>query len=238
MTLGEVALLALLGGLLALDRVGVGQFALSQPVVAGPLVGWVLGDAAAGLAVGGGLQLLYAGSLPVGASVPPDEAAASVVAAATAVVGARIAGLEPVNLCTLSLALLAGLAAGEVGRGLDLWARRANVWFAHRADAAAARGDDRALASLALGGLWVWFSLGAAAAGAMSPAAGLLVGWAAAPLADRGLLAFAFLALALAACALGSALHAMRAPARVALFGGAFAVGTVLAAAAGFGLGP
>jgi PTS system mannose-specific IIC component len=238
MTWGEVALVALAGGLLALDRVAVGQFALSQPVVAGPLVGWLLGDAAAGFAVGGALQLLYAGSLPVGDSVPPDEAAAAVVGAAAAVVGARIAEVPPTHLATLALALVAGLAAGEAGRGLDLWVRRANVWFAHRADWAAARGDDRRLARLALGGLGLWPATGAAVAALAAPAAAFVVGWAARGLSGRGLAALHLLGLALAVSAVGAGLVAMRAPARSALFAGAFAAGAALAAAAGFGLAP
>ncbi|HWP35273.1 MAG TPA: PTS sugar transporter subunit IIC, partial [Thermodesulfobacteriota bacterium] len=79
MSAGEAGLLALVGGLLALDRTAVAQLGLSQPVVAGPLVGWLLGDAPAGFLVGALLQLFYAGALPIGASVPPDEGSAALV---------------------------------------------------------------------------------------------------------------------------------------------------------------
>ena len=53
----ELALVALLGGVLALDGTSVGQFMLSRPVVAGALTGWMLGDPALGLLIGTLLEL-------------------------------------------------------------------------------------------------------------------------------------------------------------------------------------
>jgi mannose/fructose/N-acetylgalactosamine-specific phosphotransferase system component IIC len=238
MTAGEVGLLALVGGLLALDRTAAAQFGLSQPIAAGPLVGWLLGDAPGGLLVGGLLQLLYAGALPIGASVPPDEGAATLVAAATAVVGARLDPVEPRAPALLAIAVLAGLATGEVARGLDIWVRRTNAWFAHWADAAADRADDRAIARLALGGLGLWFVVGAGTALAFAPTAALVGGWAVAALPADGAAALGLLALALPVLAIASALTAMRAPARLALFVGAFVVGSVAVGLAGIGARP
>lgn len=232
MTGGEVAALALLGGLLALDRVAVGQFGFSQPVVAGPLVGWLLGDAGTGLLVGGLLQLLYAGALPIGASLPPDEATATLVGTAGAVLGVRAAGEGLPEAALLPLGLLAGLAAGEAGRALDTWVRHANVWFAHRADQAAARGDDRSVERLALGGLVLWFLVGALSAAVLAPLTGLLAGAAVPAISAHGGLVLAALFLAMAIVAFGAALAAMRTPRRTALFAVALAVGTLVAAAA------
>ncbi len=230
MTPGEVWLVAFVGGLLALDRTAVGQFGFSQPIAAGPLVGWLLGDAATGFLIGATLQLLYAGALPIGASVPPDEGTAALVGTAAAVGGARAAGIEPPHAAALvALALLAGLAAGEVGRRLDMWVRRANVWFAHRADIAAEQADDRAIARLALGGLGLWFAAGAAAALVLAPAAGLAVAWTVAALPAGGASAVGVLALALPVLAVASALTAMRGPARLVLFVGAFLAGSLAA---------
>jgi mannose PTS system EIIC component len=238
MTPAEVALLALVGGLFALDRVAVAQFGFGQPLVAGSLTGWALGDPGIGLLLGGALQLLYAGALPIGASVPPDEATAAVVASAAGVVGARLAGGDGFGLPVLPASLLAGLAAGEAGRALDVWVRRANVWFAHRADAAAARGDDRAVALCALGGLGLWFAVGALAALVMGPLAAYMVGWAHQDLSREARTWLFVVGLALVILAFGSGLTAMRTHGRVALFVGAFAAGTLLAAATGAGLRP
>ena len=58
----ELALVALLGGVLALDGTSVGQFMLSRPVVAGALTGWMLGDPALGLLIGTLLELCWKNS--------------------------------------------------------------------------------------------------------------------------------------------------------------------------------
>lgn len=239
MTPGEVWLVGLVGGLLALDRTAVGQFGVSQPIAAGPLIGWLLGDAPTGFLIGGTLQLLYAGALPIGASVPPDDGLAALVATAAAAGSARAVGFEPPQAGALvALALLAGLAAAEVGRRLDIWVRRANVWFAHRADTAAERADDRAVARLALGGLGLWFGTGAVAALALAPAAALVVGAVAAALPAGVASAVGVMALVLPVLAVASALTAMRGPARLFLFVGAFLAGSLVVGLASAGAWP
>jgi len=80
----ELLLLALLGGLLALESTSVGQLMLSRPLVAGTLTGWVMGSAAAGFAVGTILEVYLLVSLPVGASRYPEGGLATVIAAAVA----------------------------------------------------------------------------------------------------------------------------------------------------------
>lgn len=44
-----------------------------RPIVLCPLVGLVLGDLQSGLAIGASLELLFMGSISIGAYVPPDE---------------------------------------------------------------------------------------------------------------------------------------------------------------------
>ena len=53
----EILRLSVLGGLLGLDGTAVGQFMVSRPVVAGTLVGWVLGVPGLGLSIGAMLEL-------------------------------------------------------------------------------------------------------------------------------------------------------------------------------------
>lgn len=56
-----------------------------RPIVLCPLVGLVLGDLATGLSVGASLELLFMGSISIGAYVPPDVTAGSVLACAFAI---------------------------------------------------------------------------------------------------------------------------------------------------------
>ena len=54
-----------------------------RPIVLCPLVGIVLGDLQSGLAIGASLELLFMGSISIGAYVPPDECIGGVLACAT-----------------------------------------------------------------------------------------------------------------------------------------------------------
>ena len=83
----QVLIAAVIGGLIGLDRTAVGQFMLSQPVVAGPLTGWLLGDFSAGLIIGGVLELIWVLDLPIGTFVPADSTVAAVAATSTAIIG-------------------------------------------------------------------------------------------------------------------------------------------------------
>jgi mannose/fructose/N-acetylgalactosamine-specific phosphotransferase system component IIC len=102
----EIVQLSLLGGLLALDGTAVGQFMISRPLVAGALVGWLLGDTATGVAVGAILELYLLVSFPTGGSRFPEGATATVVAVASAVVADSAGGLP--------LAVAVGLVWGQL----------------------------------------------------------------------------------------------------------------------------
>ena len=56
-----------------------------RPIVLCPLVGIVLGDLQSGLAIGASLELLFMGSISIGAYVPPDECIGGVLACAFAI---------------------------------------------------------------------------------------------------------------------------------------------------------
>jgi mannose/fructose/N-acetylgalactosamine-specific phosphotransferase system component IIC len=114
----EIVQLSLLGGLLALDGTSVGQFMFSRPLVAGGLVGWLLGDPASGVAVGAVLELYLLVSFPTGGSRFPEGATATVVAvAASAVTDATGA---------LPLAVAVGLVWGQLAGASVTYMRRLN----------------------------------------------------------------------------------------------------------------
>ncbi len=78
---------ALVGGVIGLDRTAAGQFMISQPIVAGPLTGWMLGEPTTGLVIGAALELIWVLDLPVGTFVPANATIGTVSATAIAVVG-------------------------------------------------------------------------------------------------------------------------------------------------------
>ena len=71
--------------ILGLDRTAALQIMISRPLVAGPLVGLLLGDPASGLTIGMLLELLWLCRLPVGANIPHDDTQVTVGATTLAI---------------------------------------------------------------------------------------------------------------------------------------------------------
>lgn len=128
----ELLILALMGGLLALDGTSVGQVMVSRPLVAGTLAGWVLGVPGLGFAVGAILEIYLLVSFPVGGSRFPEGAPATVIAVATAA-ASSLPG-------ALALGIAAGLVWGQLG-GLSIsWLRSLNARMAPDAESATSPG--------------------------------------------------------------------------------------------------
>lgn len=75
-----ILLLSAIGGLILLDKMAIGEFGLSQPIVACPLIGLIFGELYIGLLVGCMLQLVWVGALPLGSKESLDNQGAGVVA--------------------------------------------------------------------------------------------------------------------------------------------------------------
>ena len=114
----EIVQVSLLGGLLALDGTSVGQFMFSRPLVAGVLVGWLVGDPLAGIAVGTILELYLLVSFPTGGSRFPEGATATVVAVAASVVTDATGALP--------LAVAVGLVWGQLAGVTVTFMRKLN----------------------------------------------------------------------------------------------------------------
>lgn len=128
-------IIALIGGIVDLDSTAVVQSMISQPIVAAPLTGLILGgllgNATAGLQlglmIGVILQLVWIEQLPLGMNVPPDAALSSVLSVALG----YCAGLGNPNYADrevcYTVALLVSVGLGLLGRGLDMFVRRLNT---------------------------------------------------------------------------------------------------------------
>ncbi len=146
----ELALIALLGGGLALDATSVGQFMLSRPLVAGALTGWMLGDPALGLLIGTLLELYLLVSVPSGGARFPEGTTATVVAVATASASSA-PGVLPI-------AIAVGLLWGQVG-GFSITAlRKANGFIVP--EPADPRADTARIAVAHLGAVGLDFMRG------------------------------------------------------------------------------
>jgi len=118
----DVLQVGLLGGLLGLDGTSVGQFMVSRPIVAGALVGWILGDPALGLTIGAVLEVYLIVSVPAGGARFPEGSTATAVAVASAVGGGGTSALP--------LAVAIGLVWGQLGGATITGLRHVNSWLA------------------------------------------------------------------------------------------------------------
>ena len=111
------------------------QFQFHQPLVACNLIGLVTGNLAAGVMLGGSLQLIALGWANIGAAVAPDAALASVAAAIIMVLGG--------DFSSKGIAVAQGVAIplAVAGLFLTMIVRTLSVGLVHGADAAAKKGD-------------------------------------------------------------------------------------------------
>lgn len=124
MAVADYLLAALIAVLVGLDRVALAQLMISRPLVAAPLVGWVLGNPLVGLEVGLLLELLWLGRLPVGAAIPPDDTQVAVAATVLALSMQSTPGLNGMPL--VILCVLVAIPLGKFGQVFDRLARYFN----------------------------------------------------------------------------------------------------------------
>lgn len=165
--LEPVALVLLLGWsvVVGLDLASVPQCLCSRPLVAGSVAGGLLGDPAAGFAVGAVLELYALDVLPIGATRYPDLGVATIAGVSAAAGSPGLSALGPAVGVALAMAMVSGPAIDRV--------RRANATRARAAALALGRGDITAVTrvhgagiahdaarALALGGIGLAVAIG------------------------------------------------------------------------------
>ncbi len=140
----QAVLVGLIGALGCLDY-QLGTLYMFRPIVMCPLVGLALGDLQTGLAVGASLELLFMGSISIGAYVPPNETIGGVLACAFAISLGE--GTEAAIALAMPIAVLS-LAIGNLLQ--PIW-----PFFVDKADSFAKKGNLRGIYALHWGiGLW------------------------------------------------------------------------------------
>jgi len=130
---------ALVSLICGLDRTAMLQIMISRPIVAAPLVSWVLGEPMVGLQVGLLVELLWLARLPVGAAVPPDDTQVAIAGSVLTISLEKILHVPGTELLILSL--LVAIPLGKFGQFLDHFARQFNVRLLTAADAALEQGN-------------------------------------------------------------------------------------------------
>lgn len=107
------------------------EFQFHQPLVACTLIGLVTGNLAAGVALGGSLQMLALGWANIGAAVAPDAALASVAAAIILIKGGDFTNVG------IGVATTTAIPLAVAGLFLTMIVRTISVGLVHGADKAA-----------------------------------------------------------------------------------------------------
>lgn len=118
MTWALLLVTALWGGLMALERRAFLQAMVSRPLVAGTLMGLLLGDASAGLYVGLVFELLHLGGASLGGAHPDHDTLPAVAGAAMAAAMGRDSGSDATP-AMWALAILVCAPFGRAGQRLE-----------------------------------------------------------------------------------------------------------------------
>jgi PTS system mannose-specific IIC component len=125
--------LGLIAGLAAVERKGFLQAMLSRPIALAPIAGLALGDAAGGLFVAPPLELLWLGTVNLGAALPVHETLGTAAIAGGAVLAGRAlgCGVTPA-VAVLAVLLCAPLAL--LGRSTERLTELENDRLARKAE--------------------------------------------------------------------------------------------------------
>ena len=107
------------------------EFQTHRPLVACTLVGLILGDITTGIIIGGTLEMIALGWMNIGAAQSPDSALASVVSTILVIAGHQSIGAGIAVAMPLAVA----------GQMLTVFARTITVFFQHKADQYALKGN-------------------------------------------------------------------------------------------------
>ena len=116
---------------------------LYRPLIAGSLVGLVLGDFQQGMIIGATLELMWLGVTAVGGYTPPDTISGAIVGTAL--------GILSGHGVTAGVAIAVPVAV--VTQQLDVLAKTVDIYFVKKADEAAKKGDPSKI------GLFVLFKV-------------------------------------------------------------------------------
>lgn len=126
----EAILIAIWSAICTLDMFGPGLM-FWRPLIAGTGVGIILGDPVSGLIIAGTLELIWLGVVGIGAYVPPDVIAGSIIGTAVGIIAGEGA------VASVAIAVPVAVASQQ----LDILFRTGTIALIHKADKAAEEGD-------------------------------------------------------------------------------------------------
>lgn len=147
MNIVTVLLLSTFIAVLMVENYGYGYWMISRPIVGGAIVGLLMGDIKTGLIVGGSVELMYMGILPIGGSVPPNAQIAGMLSTVFAISN----GGNP------EVGIALALPIGILAQILIMLAWNINIFLMHLADKYLQKGEIKKVELIHLSGLITFF---------------------------------------------------------------------------------
>ncbi|MBB5335012.1 PTS mannose/fructose/sorbose/N-acetylgalactosamine transporter subunit IIC [Pectinatus brassicae] len=132
-----------------------GNYTLGRPLVAGLVVGLILGDVRSGIIIGAAIQVIYIALVTPGGTVSADVRAISYIGIPLAICAVKGMGLDPATTQAQSMAAALGAAVGTLGTVLFYGTATMNLIWQHIGWKAVERGDFRKLYVVNMGLPWI-----------------------------------------------------------------------------------
>jgi PTS system mannose-specific IIC component len=150
-----LGLCACLSSMPGLGGTTFGNYTLGRPLVAGLVVGLILGDVQTGIIIGAAIQVIYIALVTPGGTVSADVRAVSYIGIPLAICAVRGMGLDPDTAQAQSMAAALGAAVGTLGTVLFYGTATMNLIWQHIGWKAVERGDFQKLYLVDMGLPWI-----------------------------------------------------------------------------------
>ncbi len=122
-TLSQIILIFLASCLIGAESI-LDEFQLHRPILACPLIGWILNDLKTGIILGGTLEVISLGWMNIGAAVSPDTALASIISTILVIVSKQ----------SIGSGIAMALPISATGQILTILVRSLTIALQHLAD--------------------------------------------------------------------------------------------------------
>ncbi|MBU2701370.1 PTS system mannose-specific IIC component [Sporomusaceae bacterium BoRhaA] len=154
----QAALLGLCACLSSMPGLGgttFGNYTLGRPLVAGLIVGLILGDVRSGIIIGAAIQIIYIALVTPGGTVSADVRAVSYIGIPLAICAVKGMGLDPATPQAQAMAAALGAAVGTLGTVLFYSTATTNLIWQHIGWKAVEKGDFGKLYLVDMGLPWI-----------------------------------------------------------------------------------
>lgn len=152
----KIIWVSLVGSIINMDEHTVVQSMICRPIIAGPIIGYLLGDLNTGLIIGILLELILLNVLPVGAAMPINFSTITVIAVSLTILISE-SNYIPISPSFIIFVLAWVMPLGLVYRELENLSRKLNVYLVRFAEKRILKGKLNAVEKITYIGVLVSF---------------------------------------------------------------------------------